>query len=194
MKINEIFYSIQGEGYYTGVAAVFVRFSGCNLQCPFCDTQFRNFTEMTEDEIINKIKKYPAYLVVFTGGEPTLQLTMSLVDKVHNIGKMAAIETNGTHTVPANVDWVTCSPKFQYVKNGDLVLKEANEYKFVIDENVDFEQIKSLDIKSNYFFIQPCDTGNFTVNTEIMKRCIDIIKENPKYRLSLQTQKIINVR
>lgn len=194
MKINEIFYSVQGEGYYTGTAAIFVRFSGCNLQCPFCDTQFRNYVEMTEDEIIDKIKKYPAYLVVFTGGEPTLQLTMSLVDKVHNIGKMVAIETNGTNPVPANVDWVTCSPKFQYVKNGNLVLKEANEFKFVIDERIDFEDIKKLELKSNYFFIQPCDTGNFTINTEIMKRCIDIIKENPKYRLSLQTQKIINVR
>ncbi len=84
MRINEIFYSIQGEGRYTGCPAVFVRFSGCNLQCPFCDTDFKAHKEMTEDEIcayVNRIKGECKH-VIFTGGEPTLQLTHSLCEKL----------------------------------------------------------------------------------------------------------------
>ena len=82
MKINEIFYSIRGEGYHTGTPAVFVRFSGCNLRCPFCDTDFHDYKEMTEDEIVAEVCKYPATLCVITGGEPSLQLTETLVHKL----------------------------------------------------------------------------------------------------------------
>ena len=70
MRINEIFYSIQGEGHFAGTPAVFVRFSGCNLACVFCDTKHQSFTEMTEDEIIAKVSQYPTHHVVITGGEP----------------------------------------------------------------------------------------------------------------------------
>ena len=81
MRINEIFYSLQGEGSFTGTPAVFIRFSGCNTKCPFCDTQHEEFVEMTEDEILAEVKKDPANHVVITGGEPTMQLTPSLIVK-----------------------------------------------------------------------------------------------------------------
>ena len=113
LKINEIFYSIQGEGHYTGTPAVFVRFAGCNLNCWFCDTEFHSFTEMSEDEIVAEASQYPSRYMVITGGEPTLQLTASLTSKLHAIGFYIMLETNGTQPLPEGciVDWITCSPK-----------------------------------------------------------------------------------
>ena len=111
MRVNDIFYSLQGEGRNTGRAAVFVRFSGCNLRCSFCDTDFSSFREMTSDEIIKEISQYPARFVVLTGGEPTLQVTAAFVNQLHEAGFEVAIETNGTLPIPENIDWVTVSPK-----------------------------------------------------------------------------------
>ena len=129
MKVNEIFYSIQGEGFHAGEAAVFIRFAGCNLSCPFCDTNHHPFKEMTEDEICAEVEKYPSRLVVITGGEPTLQLTASLVGKLHRLHRDVAIETNGTREIPNGVDWVTVSPKDDFVANGNPVVKRADEVK-----------------------------------------------------------------
>lgn len=95
-KINEIFYSLQGEGYHTGTPAIFVRFSGCNLKCDFCDTQHEEGTMMTDEEIITEVKKYPAVTVVLTGGEPSLWIDDQLIDLLHQAGKYVTIETNGT--------------------------------------------------------------------------------------------------
>ena len=113
MRINEIFYSLQGEGFYTGTPSLFIRLSGCNLQCPFCDTEHIPYTDMTEREIIEEAEKCPAKHVVITGGEPSLQLTNSLVEGLHGVGKYVAVETNGMHELPSNVDWITLSPKDQ---------------------------------------------------------------------------------
>ena len=110
-KINEIFYSIQGEGYFTGTPAVFVRFSGCNLRCPFCDTEHKEGKMLSDDEIIAEIRRYPALHVVLTGGEPCMQVTYDLVDKIKATGRFVQIETNGTLVPPVNIDWITCSPK-----------------------------------------------------------------------------------
>ena len=113
MKVNEIFYSLQGEGHYTGTPAVFVRFAGCNLRCWFCDTDFEKGVEMNEDEIVEAVLQYPTRYVVITGGEPTLQITASLCDKLHAHGLYLMMETNGTRPLPegCQIDWITCSPK-----------------------------------------------------------------------------------
>lgn len=192
MRVNEIFYSIQGEGYHTGTAATFVRFSGCNLKCPFCDTDFSDYNDFSEDEIVDFVKKYPSKLVVITGGEPSLQLTYSLVEKLHDIGKYVCVETNGTRTLPENVDWITVSPKTAYVKNsGNVVLKNANEVKVVFD-NV--TEISDYNINAEHYYVQPCDTGDLKKNECIIEKCINFIKDNPKWKLSLQTHKILNVQ
>lgn len=192
MRVNEIFYSIQGEGYHTGTPATFIRFSGCNLKCPFCDTDFKEYVDMTEDEIINEVVKYQSTLVVITGGEPALQLTTSLIDKLHDAGKYVAVETNGTRHIPTNVDWVTVSPKQMYVGNvGCPLITEASEVKVVFD---DTHEITDYDIKALHYYVQPCDTGDETRNKEIINKCINFIKMNPKWKLSLQTQKILSVR
>ncbi|MBR6291786.1 MAG: radical SAM protein [Bacteroidales bacterium] len=193
MKINEIFYSLQGEGYHTGTAATFIRFSGCNLSCPFCDTHHESSTEMTEDEVIAKVAKYPATLIVVTGGEPAMQLTSSLIDALHGIGRKVAVETNGTMPLPDNVDWITLSPKDAFLgSEATPVLTYADELKVVYDgehtpPNYDY-------IKTKHRFLQPCDTGNPTHNAAIVQSTIEYIKKDPRWRLSLQTHKILNIR
>lgn len=192
MKINEIFYSIQGEGYHTGTAATFVRFSGCNLKCSFCDTIHQQGVTMSEEDIVQQVQKNPAELVVITGGEPMLQLTSSLVDKLHSIKKYVAIETNGTQPVLKNIDWITVSPKQGFVgKQGDVIIRHANEVKVVYDG---IHTISFFDINADYYYIQPCDTGDNQKNKEIIQQCVQYIKNNPKWKLSLQTQKILNVQ
>ena len=188
MKINEIFYSLQGEGHYTGTPAVFVRFAGCNLKCSFCDTDFTSFTEMTEDDIVRKIGQYPTNHIVITGGEPTLQITASLVSKLHDAGKYVQIETNGTNVLPdgCNIDWVTCSPKYKAVR-----LQHIDELK-VVFEGQDMSQYDCL--TASEYRLQPCDTQDEEKNKEILRQTIDFILKNPKWKLSLQTHKILNVR
>ena len=194
MRVNEIFYSIQGEGAHTGEAAIFLRLSGCNLRCPFCDTIHEPSTEMDEMEIVTRICRYPANLVVITGGEPTLQLTESLIAKLHEKGKRVAIETNGTRPVPKNIDWVTVSPKSPFVGNaGTPILKAAQEVKVVFD-GYHLMSDPSFGITAAHYFIQPCDTGDKKRNEEIIRLCVEFIKNNPQWKLSLQTQKILKVR
>ena len=134
-KINEIFYSLQGEGFHAGTPAVFVRFSGCNLRCAFCDTQHQQGTIMSLQEIVDEVNKYPlAPLVVLTGGEPSLFIDEAFMMELKlKTGKRIAIETNGTRPLPTNLDWVTLSPKSAF-EGGNLescVLKSCDELKVV---------------------------------------------------------------
>ena len=126
-KINEIFYSLQGEGFHTGTAAVFVRFSGCNLKCDFCDTRHEEGTWMEDAAIIETVNQYPAKFVILTGGEPGLWIDDELIDRLHQAGKQVCIETNGTRPLPKAIDWITCSPKM----GAPVVLERANEIKVV---------------------------------------------------------------
>lgn len=192
MKINEIFYSIQGEGWHAGTAAVFVRFSGCNLRCPFCDTKHQEHTDMTEEQIIDEVLKYPAHLVVLTGGEPTLQVTDHLVTELQSYGRYVAIETNGTRMPNFVPDWITLSPKFEFFKAGKLRLKVCNELKVVWTGKNDMT--KYNDIEARQYYIQPCDTGNAEENAKIVAEVVEFVKKNPKWHISLQTQKILNIR
>lgn len=192
MKVNEIFYSLQGEGFHTGTAAVFVRLSGCNLRCPFCDTHHSEGTEMTEEDICQAVKAFPASLVVVTGGEPSLYLTASLVDMLHQAGKKVAVETNGTHQLPSNVDWITLSPKDAYVEKALPVIRRCNELKEVFDGEQPVNDYPH--IRADHYFLQPCDIGNSERNARITAACIDYIKQHPKWRLSLQTHKITNIQ
>lgn len=193
MRVNEIFYSLQGEGFHTGTAAVFVRLSGCNLQCPFCDTRHEEGIEMSEEEILLQVSEYESDMVVITGGEPAIQITESLVDKLHQIGKFVAVETNGTLPLPSNIDWITVSPKNAYL--GEIarpILESAHELKLVYDGKITPELYEN--IKTNYRFLQPCDMGDDVQNRMVVDKTVDYCKKNPQWRLSLQTQKIINIR
>lgn len=190
MKVNEIFYSLQGEGYFTGTPAIFIRLSGCNLRCPFCDTQHDDGQEMDCGEIIEQIKKYPAMHVVITGGEPSLQLTEEFVGLLHDNGYFVQIETNGTRRLPHNVDWITCSPK-----DAPVVYDTVDEIKLVFEDSGSSEAIaRAVSIKARQYYLQPCDVGDKARNARIIADCIDYIKSDPRWRLSLQTHKILNIR
>lgn len=198
MKINEIFYSIQGEGCFAGKPAIFIRFSGCNLACPFCDTDFRSGMEMSIAQIIEHIREIgkACRFVVLTGGEPTLQVTEQFVDALQDAGYLVAMETNGTRPWPGNLDWVTVSPKDIFCGERAALCEDnpwADEIKVVYNGENGHLLAKYEDLASA-LYIQPCDTGNPAKNAEILKSAIEWLKDNPDWKLSLQTQKIINVK
>lgn len=179
-KINEIFYSLQGEGYHTGTPALFIRFSGCNLKCSFCDTRHEEGRLMSDDEILEEVKRCPAATVILTGGEPSLWIDRDFIDLLHRAGKYVCIETNGTRPLPDNIDWVTCSPK----REGKLGITRMDEVK-VVYEGQDITAYETLPAK--HFFLQPCSCGN-TAET------VDCVMRHPKWRLSLQTHKLIDIQ
>lgn len=188
MKVNEIFYSLQGEGHFAGTAAVFVRLAGCNLACPFCDTDHRGFTEMTEQAIVDMVCTFPASHVVITGGEPTLQLTSTLIDRLHAAGRFIQIETNGTVAPPPGVDWVTCSPK-----GAPLAVESVDELKLLYMEPG--QNLSAYDrVKACVRSLQPCDTSDPERNAVLTAAAVAAVKADPRWRLSLQTHKLINIR
>lgn len=181
LAVNEIFYSLQGEGFHTGTAAVFVRLSGCNLRCDFCDTDHSQSERMTVNDIVSRVTGYPAETVILTGGEPSLQPIGPLVDALHEAGRRVHIETNGTRPLPESIDWVTCSPK----EGGAVVLEQCDELK-VVYTGQDVEAIAGR-IMAEHKFLQPC-SGQNTVEV------IDYILRHPWWRLSLQTHKMLDIR
>lgn len=192
-NINDIFYSLQGEGHNVGRAAIFVRFSGCNLTCPFCDTDYSKYTGMTGNEIVNRIKDFSGGIedgerpiVVLTGGEPTLQADWELILRIHECGfKFVTMESNGTNEPPSNLDWLTVSPKAK------PVVKRCNELKVLFDGK---SVVNDYNIKADYYYLQPLDTGNVRNNDIIVSKCVNYIKEHPRWRLSLQTHKMIGIK
>ena len=179
-KINEIFYSLQGEGFFTGTAAVFLRFSGCNRRCEFCDTEFESGKNMTAEEIVDEISRYQSRHLVITGGEPTLQLDSDLIRAIKAARFFIQIETNGSNPVPTGVDWVTCSPK-----EAPWQVDRIDELKIVYQgQNV--EQIAEL-LPAPRHFLQPCSGTNIT-------ETVSYILSHPRWRLSLQTHKLINIQ
>lgn len=190
-KINEIFYSVQGEGLHAGRPAHFIRFSGCNLHCPFCDTKHEEGVMMTDEEILEKIN-FGSNMVVLTGGEPSLFIDEQFIRKLNNLGKYVCIETNGTHELPKGKFFVTLSPKFEFVSKAELKVKRASELKVVW--NGENNMYKYSDIVAKHRFIQPCDTQDKEKNAQIMQEVVEYVKEHPEWRVSVQTQKILNVR
>ena len=202
-RINDIFYSLQGEGRNTGRAAVFVRFAGCNLRCPFCDTEFDSYREMSDEEIVADIKRLLTVegrvqttdgrrFVVLTGGEPTLQVDEAFVDLLHLNGFEVAMESNGTRPAPQNLDWLTVSPK-ALPQSLQQEGKWPDEIKVVFTDAADAERYSPTlwkGVGEGGFYLQPCDTGDPVRNMQIINRCVAYIKEHPEWRLSLQTHKL----
>jgi len=195
-RINEIFYSLQGEGFWTGTPMVFVRMSGCNLHCPFCDTDHLEYHEMGAEEIVEEAVKAGGECgrVCVTGGEPSMQLDHPLVDALHRAGFKVHIETNGTRALPEGVDWITLSPKEDVdglKGTGKVVLKRADEIKVVYQGDVN---PRWTAFPADWHFLQPCDTGDPSRNGELIAETIGFIQRHPRWRLSLQTHKLLNIR
>jgi 7-carboxy-7-deazaguanine synthase len=193
-RIKEIHLTLQGEGFYTGRVIILCRFEGCNLACDFCDTDFTGTDgqhggvyslQNLTDQIINLWPGGGDPIVAFTGGEPLLQLDELLVSSLKGRGYFVAVETNGTQPAPESVDWVTVSPKTQ----GTLVLKKGSELKLVVpQEGVDPENYLNLDFE--HFFLQPKDGPN---RESYMKETIEYCLVNPRWRLSFQAHKLLNI-
>ena len=188
-RVNEIFYSIQGEGAFAGTPAVFVRFSGCNLACPWCDTNHSNFVEMTRDELEEAVrallKGRKGAIIVLTGGEPALQLRED-EPLFFGFKTRVCIETNGTLPVPDWVDWVTVSPKNEL----SSIVPLYDELKFVFEpEHIPY-YLSMQDvgcIKS----IQPLARKDGTTN---LAEALEFVLAHPRFKLSVQLHKIIGVR
>lgn len=178
--VNEIFYSLQGEGRYTGTPAVFLRFSGCNRHCDFCDTDHTHGNVMNADEIAEACAAYPARHLVATGGEPLLQLDSALLSKLKAKGFYVQIETNGSLPAPPEVDWVTCSPK-----EAPWNIDRVDELK-VVYRNQDVEELAGF-FATPLRYLQPC-SGLNTAET------VAYILDHPHWRLSLQTHKLIDIQ
>ena len=207
MKVNETFLSLQGEGYFTGTPAFFLRLSGCNLKCSFCDTQHQTYREMTEDEILLEAVHSGMHHIVITGGEPALQLTQSLVDSLHRAGLFVQVETNGTLPLPDGIDWVTCSPKALKVLSNSPLKGEKPGKGLKIDElkvlykgegDNPERLLESLPFGGDgggpRLYLQPLDTGDAEQNRAILRSCIDYIMQHPRWRLSLQTHKLLGIK
>lgn len=200
LNINEIFYSLQGEGYFSGTPAVFIRLSGCNLRCAFCDTDHSASTPMSVDEILQAISVYPTRHAVITGGEPAMQLNEDIIGRFHQAGYFVQIETNGTLPVPQNIDWITCSPK-----TGALPQGRIDEIKLLFHDNPALDsRIPLMETAgANHLYLQPCDHSPASTeaspaeiesrNAATIANCINYIKEHPRWALSLQLHKLLNI-
>jgi 7-carboxy-7-deazaguanine synthase len=209
--VKEIFYSIQGEGFYTGCPAVFCRFSGCNLWsgkeadrkkaiCKFCDTDFVGYdgpeggVYKNEKELSQKIEKLWPYkngksakpFVVLTGGEPLLQFDAGLLSALHEKDFEVAVETNGTILPPEGIDWICVSPK----AGSQLLLQSGQELKLVFPQlGADPEKYAMLNFQ--HFFLQPMDSPDREINTRL---AVDYVLSHPQWRLSLQMHKILGTK
>jgi 7-carboxy-7-deazaguanine synthase (Cx14CxxC type) len=205
--VKEVFFTLQGEGARTGRPAVFVRFAGCNLWsgreqdranavCRFCDTEFVGADGdgggkfETPDALARAAARlWPggegAY-VVCTGGEPLLQLDAPLIDALHAYGFEIAVETNGTLPAPAGIDWICVSPK----ADADVVQRTGDELKLVYPQ-ARGEPERYQGLAFTHFFLQPMDSPAREANT---RAAIAYCMEHPRWRLSLQTHKLLGLR
>lgn len=207
--VKEIFFTLQGEGAQAGRAAVFCRFAGCNLWsgresdraaavCTFCDTDFVgtngpgggrfDSADALADDVAatwHGARGSGTRYVVCTGGEPLLQLDRPLIDALHKRGFEIAIETNGTVSAPAGIDWICVSPK----AGADLVQRAGSELKLVFpQQGVEPRDFESLTFE--HFFLQPMDGPDARANTAL---AVQYCMEHPRWRLSLQTHKLLGI-
>ena len=206
--IKEIFLTLQGEGYHSGQAAVFCRFSGCNLwsglekgrstaACRFCDTDFvgtdgtfggRYIAEDLANMLLNIWEGSGQPMVVFTGGEPLLQLDEPLIEACKRAGFFVAVETNGTQPLPDGLDWVCLSPK----PRSTVVVDTVSEIKLVYPQpEPEVQPSLFSHFNALHFYLQPLDDENQSENQQqAMLYCL----AHPQWRLSIQLQKILGVR
>ena len=207
-SIKEIFITIQGEGYNSGRKATFCRFSGCNLwngkseskklaKCNFCDTDFvgtngQNGGKYDLESLVKRIEKLNKNslknkkLIVFTGGEPLLQLNKNLIYSLKKKNYEIAVETNGTVEAPEGIDWLCVSPKIK----SKLIVKKGNEIKVVFPQkNIVLSEYEKLNFQ--HFYIQPLENKDIVLNT---KKSINYVLKNPKWKLSVQSHKFLKIK
>jgi organic radical activating enzyme len=194
-RVNEIFYSLQGEGVRAGTPNLFLRFSRCNLECRVethgfdCDTEFESGRSMTLPEIVAEMRALSADCrwVILTGGEPALQVDLELIGLLHAEGYSLAIETNGSVELPPGIDWITVSPK---VAEHAIRQRQAHEVKYVRGYG---QGIPKTVVEAEHYLISPAFDGA-EVDRRTLEWCIRLCRENPPWRLSVQQHKLWSVR
>jgi organic radical activating enzyme len=189
LKVVEIFQSIQGEGANSGLSCVFIRLAGCNKNCPFCDTKWDEGTEMSVREVLAEVRKFNSTTIVWTGGEPTLQLTDDILE--YFLEYKNCIETNGTKKVSELINYISVSPKVpekEVRKNFGFV----DEIRYAISAGDPMPDIDLLPPANNYY-LSPV-FNDLEINWDNVNYCLKFIKENPKWKLSIQIHKLLKVQ
>lgn len=192
--IVEIFHSVQGEAFHTGVPHVFIRFGNCNLRCEWCDTDFLNYEEMELNDIVEQVLAYDCKRVIFTGGEPAMQDLQSIGTELKNHGIHLSIETNGTIEIPSIIDWICVSPKDQLYPNVSIKQRIGDELK-VVYCGQDLSMYDDLKIGFDHHYLQPCYLDDETVEQNGRNFAVveQLVKDSHGWRLSLQTHKWMGV-
>ena len=195
IPVMEHFYTIQGEGCYTGQAAYFIRLAGCDVGCVWCDVKASWTVEekqlMLIDDLIQEMLKYPARLIVITGGEPLTYDLSFLTKKLKKNGFQINIETSGAYPISGELDWICVSPKKFKTALQD-VLEKANELKCIIFHKSDFQFAEDNRKHTNAsckLYLQP----EWSKADEMLPFIIDYVKAHPEWRISLQTHKYLNI-
>ena len=190
LKVKEVFYSLQGEGGRQGAASIFIRLSGCNLKCDFCDTDFSGGEDMSCEQLLSQISQYPCKWIVWTGGEPTLQLTDNCLLFFKQAGFIQAIESNGHKPLSALLDYTVVSPKG--TTDYSAINARVNEIRLPVSKGYNIPPIESLP-QADHYFLSPIFTQNPTQTKANIAYCIQQIKQHPQWRLSLQMHKLIGI-
>jgi organic radical activating enzyme len=193
--VNELFYSLQGEGVRAGTPNFFLRLAKCNLACKVethgfdCDTEFESGRWMTLPEIVDELRQLSRSCdwIVLTGGEPALQVDREMIDALHAAGYKLAIETNGSVELPEGLDWITVSPK---VAEHAIRQKTAHEVKYVRGYG---QAVPRTVVEAEHYLISPAFEGD-QLDPRTLDWCIRLCRENPPWRLSVQQHKMWKVR
>lgn len=192
-EINDLFWTFQGEGFNAGTRALFVRMPHCNLRCSWCDTEFDSSTSYDDKTLADFFTSEASRFAVLTGGEPLWNKdSPGVVKLLKSLGFKVAVETNGVFPRFDGIDWVTCSPKrdAQYKINRKLY-DFVNEFKYVVDDDFDFSILdRHSHDKARCHYLSP-EFNNMEAN---LCKITEYIRENPRWRISLQTHKWMGIK
>jgi organic radical activating enzyme len=191
LNVKEIFYSLQGEGGRQGEASIFIRLTKCNLTCDFCDTDFAEGTDMSPEQILSVIQQFPCRWIIWTGGEPVLQLTDDILLFFKRKEFLQAIESNGCKKLSTCLDYTVVSPKGNpgYARK---INPQVNEIRLAIRKGDIIPSIQSLP-EAVFYFLSPIFTADQVSTKENIDYCVAQIKLHPEWRLSLQIHKLIGI-
>jgi 7-carboxy-7-deazaguanine synthase len=192
LRINDVFHTIQGEGLHGGRRALFVRMPYCNLSCSWCDTSFNSYKIWTEEDFKAFATQETNRFAVVTGGEPLMnKQTPKIISILKSLGFYIAVETNGTFPALNDLDWITCSPKEEsnYLVHGGL-WQYVNEFKYVIDEGFKWDILKRHDLTDGRRYSLSPEFNRFEKSVQ---EIIEYIKENPQWKINLQTHKWLKI-
>lgn len=195
IPLMEAFYTIQGEGFHQGKSAYFIRLAGCEVGCHWCDVKeswdLAKHPQVSITEIVKEASQFPARLAVITGGEPLMHDLTELTQQLHQHNFEINIETSGAYPLSGELDWICFSPK-KFKEPVPEIYEKAHELKIIVYNQSDFKWAESFAEKVNSnceLFLQP----EWDKSAEMLPKIIDYIKENPKWKVSLQTHKFMDI-